>query len=107
MNHLPASQYIQACGDGYRLTGTRISLDSVAHAVRREQSVDDIMADFPSLPSRTKLESVVAFIQSHPREIDAYLAEQAQRWNDARKANPPGLIDKARKYRKEKDLKPA
>lgn len=75
MSDLPASQYIEARGDGYRVAGTRISLDSIAYAVRRGETVGDILADFPALQSRQKLEGVIAFVQSHPREVDAYLAE--------------------------------
>jgi uncharacterized protein (DUF433 family) len=107
MSHLPDSHYIQASGCGYRIAGTRISLESIACAVRRGEMADEIMADFPALESRAKLEGVMAFVQSHPREIEEYLAEQSGRWDDARKDNPPNLVDKARRYRKEKDLKPA
>ena len=43
----------------------------------------------------------------HQREVGAYLAEQDRRWDRARKGNPPDLVEKARRYRKEKDLRPA
>src|ERR1039457_593200 len=70
MSDLPASQYIEARGDGYRVAGTRISLDSIAYAVRRGETVGDILADFPAIQSRQKLEGVIAFVQSHPREVE-------------------------------------
>jgi uncharacterized protein (DUF433 family) len=107
MSDLPASQYIEARGDGYRVAGTRISLDSIAHALRRGETVGEILADFPALQSRQTLEGVVAFVQAHQREVGAYLAEQDRRWDRARKGNPPDLVEKARRYRKEKDLRPA
>jgi uncharacterized protein (DUF433 family) len=107
MSDLPASQYIEARGDGDRIAGTRISLDSIAYAVRRGETAEDILADFPALQSRQKLEGVIAFVQSHSREVGAYLAEQFRRWDRAREANPPDLVEKARRYRKERDLKPA
>jgi len=107
MSELPASQYIEVRGAGYRIAGTRISLDSIAYAVRRGETVEDILADFPALQSRQKLEGAIAFVQSHSREVDAYLAERASHGNRARKANPPDLVEKARRYRKERDLKPA
>jgi uncharacterized protein (DUF433 family) len=107
MSDLPASQYIEASGDGYRLAGTRISLDSIAYAVGRGETVEDILADFPALQSRQTLEGAIAFLQSHPREIGAYLAEQSRSWDRAREANPPDLVDKARRFRKERTLKPA
>ena len=107
MGDLPASNYIEAHGDGYRLAGTRISLDSVAYAVLRGENVEDILADFPALQSRHILEGAAAFIQPHTQEVGAYLAEQSRHWDRARKAKPPDLVEKARQYRKEKDLKPA
>ena len=107
MSDLPVSQYIEASGDGYRLAGTRISLESIAYAVRRGETVDDILADFPALQSRQTVEGAVAFVQSHPGEIGAYLAEQSLGWDRARQVNPPDLVEKARRYRKERDLKPA
>ncbi|MGA2740755.1 MAG: hypothetical protein ABSG65_25370 [Bryobacteraceae bacterium] len=107
MSDLPASQYIEACGDGYRVAGTRISLDSTAHAVRRGEPVEDILADFPALQSRQTLEGVVTFVQAHPREVGAYLAEQDRRWHRARKGNPSDLVEEARRYREVRDLKPA
>ena len=103
---LPASQYIEASGDGYRIAGTRITLDSIAYAVRRGETVEDILADFPALQSRRKLEGTIAFIQSHPLEIGAYLAEQSRRWDRAREANPPDLVEKARRYRTERVSNP-
>jgi len=107
MSDLPASQYIEARGDGYRVAGTRISLDSIAHALRRGETVGEILADFPALQSRRNLEGVVAFVQAHQREVGDYLVEQDRRWDRARKGNPPGLVEKARRHRKERDLKPA
>jgi uncharacterized protein (DUF433 family) len=104
---MPTNRYVEYRGGGYYIAGTRISLDSIAYAVQRGESVEDILADFPALESRQELEGVVAFIQAHTHEINAHLAENAQRWEDARKLNPPDLVEKARKYRKERDLKSA
>jgi uncharacterized protein (DUF433 family) len=107
MRDLPASRHIEVQGGGYRIAGTRISLDSIAYAVRRGETVEGILADFPALRSRQMLEGAIDLIQAHPREVAAYLAEQSRSWDRARKANPPELVEKARKYRKERDLKPA
>ncbi|MGO4883070.1 MAG: DUF433 domain-containing protein [Bryobacteraceae bacterium] len=107
MSDLPVSQYIEASGDGYHLAGTRISLDSIAYAVSRGETIEEILADFPALQSRQTLEGAVDFVRSHPKEIGVYLAEQSSNWDHAREANPPDLAEKARRYRKERDLKPA
>ena len=102
---IPESQHIERKGNGYYVAGTRISLDSIAYAVGRGETVDQILSDFPALQSREKLESVVAFVQAHPREVNAYLADTAQRWEEARKLNAPDLVEKASEYRKARDLK--
>jgi uncharacterized protein (DUF433 family) len=107
MSDLPASPYIEVHGGGYRIAGTRISVDSIAYAVLRGETVEDILADFPALRSRQILEGAIDLIQAHPRAVAAYLAEQSRSWDRARTVNPPKFVEKARKYRKERDLKPA
>lgn len=107
MIEMPASQYVEARNHGYYVAGTRISLDSVAYAVGRGETLEEILADFPALESRQKLEGAIAFINAHPSEIEVYLAEMAQRWEEARKLNPPHLTEKARRYRGKKDLRSA
>src|SRR6266436_4528075 len=106
MAEMPTSRYIEIRNRGCYIAGTRISLDSVAYAIRRGETVEGILADFHALESRQKLEGAIEFIQSHPREIEAYLTEQAERWEEARKLNPPELAEKARKYREERATKP-
>ena len=106
MSDLPVSQYIEASGDGHRLAGTRISLESVAYAVRRGETVDDILADFLAPQSGQTVEGAVAFVRSHSREIGAYLAKQSSSWARAREANPPDLVEMARRYRKERISNP-
>jgi uncharacterized protein (DUF433 family) len=107
MSDLPASQYIEVHGGGYRIAGTRVSLDSIAYAVGRGETIEEILADFPVLQSRQILEGAIAFLLSHPQEVGAYLTEQSRSWDHAREANPPDLVKKARRYRKERDLRPA
>jgi len=99
--------YVEIRGGGYYLAGTRISLDSIAYALRRGETVEEILADFPVLESREMLEGAIAFIQAHPREVDAYLEEHDKRWEEASKLNPPDFVERARKYRKERDPKSA
>jgi uncharacterized protein (DUF433 family) len=104
---MPLSQDIEMRNDSYYIAGTRISLDSIAYAVRRGETMDEILTDFPAIESRQKLERAIAFIEAHPKEIESYLAQNAQRWEEARKLNPPDLVEKAQKYRAEKGLKSA
>ena len=107
MIQMPSDPCIEMRNQGYYLAGTRISLDSIAYAVGRGETVEKILADFPVLESRQKLEGAIAFVQAHPKEIESYLAENARRWEQARKQNPPDVVEKARKYREKRDLKSA
>ena len=102
MQRLPVNPNIERRNEGYYIVDTRISLASVAYALRRGETVEDIEADFPAIASHEKLEAVIAFIQGHPREVEAYLMEVTRRWDEARKQNPPELTEKARAYRKAK-----
>jgi hypothetical protein len=94
-----ASPYIEMRNRGYYLTGSRISLDSIAYAVRRNETVDEILEDFPAISSQRNLEGAVAFVKSHPDEVGAYLEENARLWEEARKLNPPELVEKMRIFR--------
>jgi uncharacterized protein (DUF433 family) len=107
MQLLPANPNIERRNEGYYIAGTRISLESIAYALRRGETVPGILADFPVIASREKLEAVVALNKDQPREVEAYLVESSRRWQAARKLNPPDLTEKARLYRKTRDLKPA
>jgi uncharacterized protein (DUF433 family) len=107
MVEMPASHYVEARNHGYFVAGTRISLDSVACAVGRGETLEEILADFPAIESRQMLERAIAFIKAHPSEIEIYLAEKARMWEQARKLNPPHLVEKARRYRRKKDLRSA
>src|SRR5436190_13293318 len=104
---LPPSEFLDARNGGYYVVRTRISLESVAWALSRGETIDDLMADFPALQSREDLAGVIHFIRSHPAAVDAVLAESEREWEEARKLNPPELVEKMRKYRESKDLKSA
>jgi len=54
--------YVEERNRGYYIAGTRISLDSIAYALKRGETADEILADFPALKSRQKLEGAIAFI---------------------------------------------
>ena len=107
MIEIPASPYLDQPNQGYYLSGTRISLDSVAHAVNRSQTIDEILADFPLLQSRVHLEGAIALIKAHPKAINAYLAAAAQASEEARRLNPPDFVSAARSYRLARDSKTA
>ncbi len=61
----------------WRITGTRVSLDSVIHAFWDGATPEEICQDFPSL-SLAQIYSVLAYYLTHRNEVDAYLQEQQQ-----------------------------
>jgi uncharacterized protein (DUF433 family) len=106
MLNLPPSQFIEPQNKGYRVAGTRVSLASVAYGVLRGQSVDEILADFPTIKSRSVLAGAIAYIKSHPKEIRSYLDELELEWDEALRRNPPHILEKIRRY-EGRDRKPA
>jgi uncharacterized protein (DUF433 family) len=98
---------VERRNEGYYVAGTPISLDSIAWALQRGESADDIFEDFPAVGSRQKLDAVIAFIAAHRPEMEAYLAAGARQWQEARKRNPPELVEKARALRESLTLKRA
>lgn len=51
MSGIPASEFVEIRNHGYYPAGTRISLDSIAYAVRRAKTIEEILVDFPALAS--------------------------------------------------------
>src|SRR5687767_948216 len=64
---------------GWRVAGTRVSLDSVVHAYWQGRLPEAIAADFPTL-SLEQVHGAIAFYLRHRAEIDQYLTEQDRRW---------------------------
>ncbi|HEY1337205.1 MAG TPA: hypothetical protein VGF59_06830 [Bryobacteraceae bacterium] len=109
MVELPPTKYLETRNGGYYLAGVRVSLASIVCAIRRGADVDGILDEFPVIRSRETLAGAVAFIRSHPKEMDAYLEEEKKLWEEARKLNPPEIMEKLRKFREDErtNLKPA
>lgn len=73
-------EYVHALPQGgWRIAGTRVSLDSVVHAYWNGRLPEAIVADFPSL-TLEQVHGAFAFYLRHQPAIDAYLAEQDSRW---------------------------
>lgn len=97
MFELPPSPHVEVRDSGYFLADTRISLGSIASAVGRGETIDEILEDFPLIKSRSGLEGVVACINAHPHEIEAYLEDLESRWENASKLNPSEVVERARR----------
>jgi uncharacterized protein (DUF433 family) len=87
--------YVEQRDDGYWMTGTRISLDSIVYAFKRGAAPESIQRAFPLL-TLEEIYGAITFYLAHAQEIDTYLAQaeaefavQASAMNTAaRKANP-------------------
>jgi uncharacterized protein (DUF433 family) len=95
------SEYVEQRNDGYYVTGSRVSLDSVLYAFRQGEAPETILEHFPAIGSLAKVYGAIAFALDHPQEIDAYLTEQERHWEEARQTNPPTIVEKVRRARHE------
>ena len=78
------SQYVEQYNGGYRITGTRISLDSVVYAFLRGSSPESIAQSFPTL-TLEQVYGAITYYLSHRAEIDAYLAQEEIEFEKMRK----------------------
>jgi len=58
----------------YRITDTRVSLDSIVYAYKRGELAETIRQSFPSL-TLAQVHGAIAFYLSHRELIDEYLRE--------------------------------
>ena len=64
---------------GWRVAGSRISLDSIVQAYWDGESPEAIAREFPPL-SNEQVHGAIAYYLRHKDEIDSYLAQQADTW---------------------------
>jgi uncharacterized protein (DUF433 family) len=83
-----AKEYIEERDGNYYVAGTRISLDSIAHAFRRGESPETICENFQLL----RLEEVygaIAYYLANQTDIDAYLIHQSEKWVEGKRNAEP------------------
>jgi uncharacterized protein (DUF433 family) len=78
-----ATYVFQTPEGGWRLTDSRVSLDSIVHAYWQGRLPEVIAADFPTL-SLEQIHGAIAFYLRNQTAIDEYLASQESRWNELR-----------------------
>jgi len=72
------AEYVTFENKIYRITGTRVSLDSLVYAYHRGASPESIQRSFPSI-TLEQVHGALAFYLSHKSEVDTYLAgEEAE-----------------------------
>jgi uncharacterized protein (DUF433 family) len=83
--------YVTQIDGAYRITGTRVSLDSVVYAFLNGQTPESIAQSFPVL-TLEQVYGAITFYLARRAEIDAYLdqgrAEFAALRRAAREADP-------------------
>jgi len=61
----------------WRVTGSRVSIDSIIHAYQQGESPEQIAQNFPAL-SAEQVHGAIAFYLHHRDMMDRYLKEQAE-----------------------------
>jgi len=67
-------EYVEKVDDTYRLSGSRVSLDSIVFAFLRGASPESIQRSFPTIELET-VYGAVAYYLANQEEIDKYLAQ--------------------------------
>lgn len=83
--------YVQQRDEGYWVSGTRVSLDSVVYAFRNGESPESVAQSFPVL-TLEQVYGAIAYYLAHREEIDAYLQRAERQYEtlleSAREADP-------------------
>jgi uncharacterized protein (DUF433 family) len=86
-----AKEYVEKREGAYRISGTRVSLDSVVYAFLRGASPESIAQSFPAL-TLEEVYGAIAFYLGHQSEIEAYLEKGDREFEalrqQARRSNP-------------------
>ena len=86
-----AKDYVEQHDEGYWITGTRVSLDSLVYAFLDGLSPESIVDSFDTLTLK-EIYGAIAFYLGHRDVIDAYLKQSEAQFDDlcrrAREANP-------------------
>jgi uncharacterized protein (DUF433 family) len=86
-----SKDYVEKSADGYRIVGSRVSLDSIVYAFRRGASPESIQRSFPTL-TLEEVFGAITFYLSQQSEIDSDLEKGQEKLEkmrqDARAADP-------------------
>ncbi len=77
--------YVEKVEDAYRISGSRVSLDSIVYAYWNGQTAESIAQSFPGL-SLEQVHGALAFYLAHHAEIDAYLENAGVEYDALRAA---------------------
>jgi uncharacterized protein (DUF433 family) len=86
-----SKEYVERWEGAYRISGTRVSLDSIVYAFLRGAAPESIAQSYPAL-TLEEVYGAIAFYLAHQAEIDAYLQEGEREFEalrqQARQSNP-------------------
>ena len=80
-----SNAYVEQFEDGYRITDTRVSLDSVVYAFLRGETAEAIAQSFPLL-TLEQVYGAIAFYLANRDAVDAYLTERQADYEAQRQA---------------------
>src|SRR6266446_1950998 len=105
---MPTNEYVEVRNGGYYLAGS-IGLDVVIYDFRNGRSAEAIFDAYPSIGSLAKVYGAITFILEHPKEIEAYLADQDRRYEEIKARYPltPDMIERFERAKSERSVKPA
>jgi uncharacterized protein (DUF433 family) len=86
MQETAADYVVHLPEGGWRVFGSRVSLDSVVHGYWEGRSPEAIAEEFPSL-SPERVYGAIAFYLRNRDEIDQYLAAQDENWRKLRESS--------------------
>jgi uncharacterized protein (DUF433 family) len=91
-----AREYVEQRDGGYRVAGTRVSLDSVVYAFLRGESAEGIAESAPAVTLEQVYRAITYYLANR-EEVDAYLTEGRREFarlrEESRRRNP-GLYSK-------------
>ncbi len=97
-----AVEYVQQTMDGtWRISDSRVSLDSVVYAYWDGKSPEAIAEEFPTLCSEY-VYGAIAFYLRNKSEIDEYLSQQSHQWDQLQRSSEAQhgpLLDRIRASR--------
>ena len=90
-------------GGVFRITGTRVTLDSIVREFKDGATPEQIQEDFPSV-TLSDICSVIAYYLQHSRAVEDYLRAQAQAAAEVRRevesrVDTQGLRERLRQRR--------
>ena len=80
--------YVEQRNNGLYVAGTRVSLASVVHEFRNGAAPETILRSSPMLGTLERVYGAITYTLAHPDEVDQYMADQEQLWQEGRRDNP-------------------